>query len=123
MLLAYIDDLVIDNTISYNSAYEIYKALVHKWVNREAIDNNVLYEFSEKVAEYMYNKKIIYINEEEIEKICKNFEMQLEYIEAKTRSLLNRDVGGNYKFAHKSILEYFLAKKLLMIWHFAKKLH
>lgn len=121
MLLAYIDDLIVDNTILYNSAYEIYRALVHKWVNREAVDNDVLYEFSEKVAEYMYNKKTIYINEEEIKRICKNFEIHLEYIEAKTRSLLNRDAGGNYKFAHKSILEYFLAKKAFNDLAFRKK--
>ncbi|MEZ4847960.1 MAG: formylglycine-generating enzyme family protein [Bacteroidia bacterium] len=29
----------------------------------------------------------------------------------KSRSLLNRDAEGNYKFSHKSILEYFLAKE------------
>jgi hypothetical protein len=31
----------------------------------------------------------------------------------KTRSLLNRDAGGNFKFAHRSIMEYMVAERIL----------
>ena len=111
MLLAYIDDLLIDETKNYDYVYEIYNELVFKWIERESVDNKILYKFSEKIAEYMYYKKTIYIGSVEIENLCKDYNIQIRNIEAKSRSLLNRNKDGVYKFAHKSILEYFLAKK------------
>lgn len=95
----------------YRSAYEIYRELVLKWIEREAVENELLFEFSEKVAEHMYLKKTVYITKNEIEELCKEYNIQIKSIEAKSRSLLNRNANGSYKFAHKSILEYFLAKK------------
>lgn len=111
MLLAYLDDLLIDSTKEYYYAYEIYSELVFRWIEREAVDNKVLYVFSEKIAEYMYYHKTVYITISEIERLCEDYDIQIQSIEAKSRSLLNRNSNGTYKFAHKSILEYFLAKK------------
>lgn len=112
MLLSNIDDLVLDNKKEYNNAYEIYSQLVSKWIEREALkDNKLLYEFSEKIAEYMYNNKTIYIEGKEVENFCKKYNIKLKGIEARSRSLLNRNANGAYKFAHKSILEYFLFEK------------
>ncbi|NDO49579.1 hypothetical protein FMM75_09235 [Lachnospiraceae bacterium MD335] len=56
MLLSYIDDLLLDKTVKYEYTYEIYKELVLKWIQRESVKNELLYEFSEKVAEYMFLK-------------------------------------------------------------------
>ncbi len=42
----------------------------------------------------------------------------LEELELKSHSLLNRDAEGRYKFSHKSILEYFLAKEVGEDAHF-----
>lgn len=120
ILLSYIDDLLEDKEKQYKYTYEIYRQLVHKWIDREAIDNNNLYNFSNKVAEYMYNNKIPYISLNEIENLCKECNIQLRSIEAKSRSLLNRNAVGDYKFAHRSILEYFLAKKALDELEFRK---
>lgn len=111
MLLSYLDDLLIDNKKRFDYAYEIYGELVAKWIEREAVENKLLFEFSEKVAEHMYLKKTVYIDKNEIEELCRTYNIQIRNIEAKSRSLLNRNANGNYKFAHKSILEYFLAKK------------
>ncbi|NBJ94457.1 pentapeptide repeat-containing protein [Parablautia muri] len=112
MLLSYIDDLIEEKEVNYDSVYEIYEQLVRKWIEREALKNNkLLYEFSEKVAEYMYLNKTIYIGGAQIESLCKKYKINLRSIEAKSRSLLNRNAGGDYKFAHKSILEFFLYEK------------
>lgn len=112
MLLSYMDDLIENHEKTYDNVYEIYDQLVSKWIEREALKNNkLLYEFSEKVAEYMYFNKTVYIGGEEIENLCKKYNIKLRSIEAKSRSLLNRNASGAYKFAHKSILEFFLYKK------------
>ena len=111
MLLAYIDDLIIDKTRNYDYAYKIYSELVSKWIERESINNKLLYVFSEKIAENMFLHRTIYIEEREIEALCKKYNIQIKTVEAKSRSLLNRNTNGKYKFAHRSILEYFIAVK------------
>lgn len=109
MLLSYMDDLIKDTEKEYNHVYEIYCELVSKWIEREAIENEILYQFSEEIAKHMYSKKTVYITQDEIDKLCNKYNIQLKSIEAKSKSLLNRNSDGIYKFAHKSILEYFLA--------------
>ena len=114
MLLAYIDDLITDGTNTYDYVYEIYRELVSKWIERETNDQDNrkrLYQFSEKLAENMYSKNSVFVSENEIEKLCVKYDIKINTIEAKSRSLLNRNINGNYKFAHKSILEFFLAVK------------
>lgn len=121
MLLSYIDDLMEDSEKKYDRVYEIYDQLVKKWIEREALKNNkLLYEFSEKVAEYMYFNKTVYIEGAQIENLCKKYNINLRSIEAKSRSLLNRNASGDYKFAHKSILEFFLYKKAYEDFEFRK---
>lgn len=121
MLLSYIDDLIEDQEKKYDNAYEIYDQLVKKWIEREALNNNkLLYEFSEKVAEYMYFNKTVYIGGLKIESLCIEYGIKLRSIEAKSRSLLNRNANGDYKFAHKSIFEFFLFKKALKEKEFCK---
>ena len=120
MLLAYIDDLIDDKEKEYNYVYEIYDQLVNNWIARELIDNETLYRFSEKTAEYMYFNKTVYIKVSEIQKNCEEYGIQLSDLEAKSRSLLNRNANGIYKFAHKSILEFILAKKAIKDAQFRK---
>lgn len=120
MLLAYIDDLIDDKEKEYNYVYEIYNQLVYSWIEREAVNNETLYSFSEKIAEYMYSNKTVYIKVSEIQKICEEYAIQLSRFEAKSRSLLNRNANGFYKFAHKSILEFILANKAIKDTQFRK---
>jgi len=125
MLLSYIDDLIENKEKKYEYTHEIYEELVSKWIKREYSDEfrqKQLYDFSEKVAEYMYFENTVYIEQEKIEELCKDYNIQLEFIEAKSRSLLNRNAMGFYKFAHKSILEYFLAKKAFNEIEFRKSI-
>lgn len=123
MLLSYIDDLIDDWKVEYNTVYEIYDKLVSKWIEREALyKNSLLHVFSEKVAEYMYHNNTVHIEENDIMKLCKEYNIDLRSIEAKSRSLLNRNANGLYKFAHTSFLEFFLSKKAFKKEEFRKRI-
>ncbi|MEM7374663.1 MAG: leucine-rich repeat domain-containing protein [Bacteroidota bacterium] len=121
MVLSYIDDLM-EQPGTYDYASQLYEDLIRKWIDREA--NRVLnerreefreelYRFSREVAINMYrNRKHrngLFISQKEIRPFSEKHKIQLDEIEMQSRSLLNRNVLGQYKFAHKSILEYFLA--------------
>jgi len=74
MLLSYIDDLLEDKKRQYEYTYEIYSQLVYKWIDRDSInDNNELYNFSDKVAEYMYINKTVYISQHQFTSFFKHF--------------------------------------------------
>jgi Leucine-rich repeat (LRR) protein len=121
MLLSYIDDLL-KNGRQYEYTYEIYEELVNKWIERESkrykrverenFKKN-MFKFSIDVAVDIYRnrepRKELIINPEEIESFAYRNGIPLENMEMKSRSLLNRNAGGEYKFSHKSILEYILA--------------
>ena len=121
MILSYIDDLL-EETRVYQYTSRLYEVLIRKWIAREgarvAEDRRThfeeeLYRFSKEVALNIYqnqkHRKGLFINEKDIRQFAEKHKIQLGDIEMKSRSLLNRNVLGQYKFAHKSILEYFLA--------------
>jgi len=132
MLLSHIDDLIkADFELKYS--FQVYEEMIKYWVIRESSKKWIkkrfgreeyfqeeLLKFSEKLAVNIYeNRKIrngLYISANE------NFRSDLLKIEdlenysslndreIQSKSLLNRNAAGFYKFSHKSILEYFLAK-------------
>lgn len=122
-LLSYIDEIVhINKAMEYS--YKVYEFLVNKWIEREAskIDANrkeefkkELYDFSKNLAINMYlNQKKrggLFISIDEINSFAVANKIKLNELELRGRSLLNRN-KDNYKFAHKSILEYFLSLEL-----------
>lgn len=124
MLLSYIEYLVDGNDI-FNSTYDIYETLTNKWVEREANKRKYdiesrsqfkkdLVRFSEWIALEIYNRrKKIYclsISKEDASSICKQQNIHLEDHEMTGQSLLTRDINHTWKFAHKSIYEFFIAK-------------
>jgi len=124
MILANIDDLV-KNEKLFTFTYQIYDIIIQKWIERESyrFDLNVrenfkesLHEFSRAVALDIYNNQKergeLFIDANDIEPLAKKNMIKLSELDLKTRSLLNRNSIGQYKFAHKSILEYFLALEL-----------
>lgn len=121
MLLNYIDYLINDNQF-YEYTYQIYDVLIQKWIERETIPNDILYSFTNKLALLMFAEKRQLKPSYEFEKICKDFDLRINPIEAKSRSLLNRTADGLYKFAHKSIYEYILSKNALENIDFREKL-
>lgn len=139
MLLSYIDDLL-ESTRSYLYTYQIYEVLIEKWIQREADRRHndkegfkkELYKFSREIALDIYLNRerrgelIIYADE--IEPFAKSHKINLEDMEMKSRSLLNRKANegnqmGQYKFSHKSILEYFLALEAYNNKEFEKQLN
>ncbi len=132
MLLSHIYDLLsVKTELKYG--YQIYAALINQWLNREADKPGIkakyqgnyktlLLNFSKALAKDLYLNKGLRNNKMSLmagEIIDNPNGLQLKDIEGNSieidkndqsgRSLLNRNAIGEYKFSHKSILEYFIA--------------
>jgi hypothetical protein len=127
MLLANIDYFVDSNQI-FTTTYQIYETLINKWLEREATKRKSelttrekfkkdLYDFSMLVALKIYSmhqqSSNLSIDKETASELCKQNNIDLQDYEITGQSLLTRDISHNWKFSHKSILEFFLAKKCI----------
>ena len=121
MLLANIPDLIESGYTDVKYAFQLYEIMVDNWLERERKwinDKENLRTFSEKLAFDIYldrerrGSEKIPINE--LTTLAKKWNIELKDWQLTTRSLLNRDAIGNYKFAHRSIMEF------LFIIHFFK---
>jgi formylglycine-generating enzyme required for sulfatase activity len=132
MLLGYIDFFTDDKKI-YQSTYEIYETLVDKWLEREATKRKHLkdrekfkrdlYAYSRLVAVEIYRQRqqtdLLCLKKEAAIEIARINNLDLCDYEITGQSLLTRDVEGNWKFAHKSILEFFISIEVasdLQLW-------
>lgn len=104
-------DFLQDTSDQYVYAYQIYKEIINRWIQREELDNkgDKLFALSLEIAEYMFQNKTTAIPAETVDTIAMRDSIDLSPIVAKSRSLLNRNGNGEYKFAHRSFLEYFMA--------------
>lgn len=128
LLLSYIDDLLNSHIEDRpESIIRIYKIIIDKWLEREArfaasgnIDEykKMLLEFSSEIALHLAQSTQYAQNHpngnNSINTIIKRYKDQYVIKEKnlKGRSLLNRDTKNEYKFAHKSFMEYLVAKQL-----------
>ncbi|MFK7773888.1 MAG: tetratricopeptide repeat protein [Saprospiraceae bacterium] len=137
LLLSYIDDLM---GKEYEYTFQQYETIIDKWIEREAnkprIDfdfseegdfRSQLYSFTEGIALNMYQneakRKGFFIPIKEIEeqkfwkKLQLNFKNESRKIskrEAALKGLLVHDtIENRLRFAHRSILEYFIAKAVI----------
>lgn len=124
LLLSYMDDLL-DGNFEFKTIYEIYRVLIDKWLQREVNkiqseearceQKKMLYRFSVRIARTIYENwkdtKSMLLNPEQMEDFMTRFNYSKVPYELKRRSLINRNVSGYYKFAHKSFLEFFLAQE------------
>ncbi len=127
MLLSYIDDLLTeeeDTPPSYDTTYAIYEALIEKWLIREAKKRKYLKEqgafiknlreLSQHAALVIYQKHLdktgLFLTKEEALTIAKTHNIQLKPNEVTGQSLFTCDGQSSWKFAHKSILEFFIAQ-------------
>jgi hypothetical protein len=124
MLLAYIDEIVRPNQIIHY-AYQLYEEMVKGWLIREegfiqARDN--LRKFCELLAVDLYlnsaERGTESVPRAELTKLARSWgfpidDQKLADWKLSTRSLLNRDALGNYKFAHRSIMEYLFIKRFM----------
>lgn len=123
MLLDFIEDIT-NNNKNFKYTFNIYESLIDSWLERETLNvsiikkltyKNDLLKFSTEISKNIYNKRkqLGYtISQIEFEKIARANNLDLTLFEMKSRSLLNRNPEGNFKFSHKSILEYFLSLEI-----------
>lgn len=136
MLLYHIADLIKAKR-NFEYSFEIYSTLIENWIHREFLKPNIrvkyksyqdyrkaLYWFSHSLAIYIYknrnieggyfikNLETFYYDGKNIIDIDNEI-LTVAESEGKSKSLLNRDIEGNYKFSHRSIMEYFLAAEMI----------
>lgn len=136
MLLSYIDYLTEDE-MTDTTTYKIYETLVNKWLLREAekrkgfnhrenfIENLKQLSFRTAIEIFLNWKREgrMYITKEEAHTIAKQYNIELKPEEITGQSLLTCDGVGNWKFAHKSILEFFLAQEAYVNPKFLKEMN
>lgn len=106
----------------YSTKTKIYKAIVQKWIERETNDQYNVPQQKQQVALFrlaMCTALLIYeesktnnklsVPRAKVYEYAKENRIELPEIEINSRSLLFRDANGDFIFAHKSILEFFLA--------------
>ncbi len=121
MLLSYIPEILKKN-VQINSDYELYEVLVASWIEREKRfipDSEALERFSKKLAWDLHRNRekrgAERIPHEELLALKGAWELPLERWQMRNRSLLNRDAEGNYKFAHRSIMEFLSVQHFLSL--------
>ncbi len=134
MLLSYIDYLV-DSQQTFEKTHQIYQVLIEKWIEREAdkrkhksVERDKfkqdLHAFSRMAALTIFRQQgeNNLLSKAEALAICTEHGIDLRDYEVTGQSLLTRDVSQNWKFAHKSIYEYFIAKEAIDQFGFWVKL-
>ncbi len=120
MLLAHIDDLVRKGRVITHT-FELYEEMIAAWLVREEgifpeLKQEPLRQFSERLAVDLYMNRerrgAERIPRQELAPLAKEWNIPLEDWALSGRSLLNRDAEGNYKFAHRSIMEYLVVKRV-----------
>ncbi|MGA1840150.1 MAG: SUMF1/EgtB/PvdO family nonheme iron enzyme, partial [bacterium] len=121
----------------FNNTWEIYETLIDRWIEREAnkrkhkiIDRKRfkedLHTYSRLVAIEIYRQRkqtnsLNLKRDEAIEIACEN-NIDLQGYEITGQSLLTRDTEGNWKFAHKSIFEFLVAREAVRNLDFLKEI-
>lgn len=113
LILNWIDCLV-EEEKEAKYTHEIYRTIIDRWVKREpeVLTKGRLLELSQRIAKWMLDQKTTYIPAAEVERMALSEGIKLLPIVAKSHSLLNRNSKGDYKFAHRSFLEYFLSEQV-----------
>lgn len=119
MLLAHIETLLGSNR-PFNYSFEVYEEMVIGWIERERgfIDNpEQLRTFSERLAVDLYvNRKSRggeIVSKPEIEALAREWRIEINADSLSGRGLLNRDAVGNFKFAHRSIMEHLFVQSFI----------
>ena len=107
-------DCLLETDDQLHFTYEIYKTIIDRWINREpeALTKGRLFVLSQRIAVWMMIHATTCVPSAVVEGMAAEKEIDLLPIVAKSRSLLNRNSNGDYKFAHRSFLEYFLSEQI-----------
>jgi hypothetical protein len=118
MLLAHVPDIV-KSGIEIKYVHQLYSVMINAWFERETswVQKKALKEFSEVLAVDLYANRELRgmerIPHGELLILAKKWGIDLPPWQISGRSLLNRDAQGNFKFAHRSIMEYLFIQRLL----------
>ena len=119
MLLAHISDVMSEDEEVF-SPVQIYQAMVSAWVKREDhwVKAKPLIEFSRRLALDLYEQRDVrggeFCSPNDLSELAERFGVEIKNEHLTARSLLNRTSDGKFKFAHRSILEYFVAESILL---------
>ncbi len=111
MLMALVPELASSNE-KVHGLWDLYVFMINKWLERESdwIDPKTLLHLSSRLAvNLVLNRHSRGGERVPLKDIAGILNLTTEAIQGwkfTTRSLLNRDSLGNYKFAHRSILEF-----------------
>jgi formylglycine-generating enzyme required for sulfatase activity len=118
MLLSYIPDIIETDANLMHTA-QLYDIMIEKWLEREErwVKKEDLLRFSEMLAVDIFINKSTRgferIPANELGELANQWQIKLENWQITGRSLLNRDAEGNYKFSHRSIMEYLFVRSFL----------
>lgn len=118
MLLGLLPDLL-KREDEFSELWDIYRFMVESWLTRESywIDPSDLLSVSKKVAVDIYLNRSTRRSErlslEDLALLLERTSSSIETWKLTGRSLLNRDSAGNYKFAHRSIMEFLFIAALV----------
>lgn len=118
MLLAHIPDVVKSNS-SVTQTFQLYQLMVNAWLERESswVQKSDLKEYSELLSVNLYicreHRGMERIPYDELVKLAHDWSIDLSQWQLSGRSLLNRDAQGNYKFAHRSIMEFLFVNRII----------
>ncbi|RYH63952.1 MAG: hypothetical protein EON54_07130 [Alcaligenaceae bacterium] len=102
-----------------HSLWDLYAFMVDQWIDRESswIAPGALRKLSKVIAvELVLQRKARggeRISRAQLMKLAEVQDVPVETWKLTSRSLLNRDADGLYKFAHRSILEFFFVESFI----------
>ncbi|MEO1382643.1 MAG: TIR domain-containing protein, partial [Bacteroidota bacterium] len=117
MILGYLDEMI-EEDLDEAKLIGLFHWIIQRWLGRQAARipqdrqeqfKEGLWEFSIEATLEMYQNRRMFISSQEIEDLAARNQFGLSLHEMRTRSLLNRNKEGVFKFAHQSFFEYFLA--------------
>jgi hypothetical protein len=116
LILANIE-LLVRGKVQFTYLSQIYEAMVQRWLDRE-IHPDLLSEkeralldaFSERLAVALIVRDKYSLPARTLLRFADRHKIPLQGWQLRGRSLLNRDAAGNYKFAHRSFTEFFVAR-------------
>lgn len=120
MLLAHIPFIVSSNR-NINNSSELYEIMIDAWLDRETTrdkeNKTSLRKFSELLAVNIYcnreERGMEQVLPDELSELSAKWGFSISQRKLTGASLLNRDAKGHYKFAHRSIMEYFFVISLI----------
>ena len=114
MVLAYGPELVRKRD-SFKFLFQVYTEIIEQWLERERlwVDPEQMVKFSQTLAVQIFRGASAYggwrMPRKDFTSLLKNFKIaHVDRWKIGNRSLLNRDIEGNLKFAHLTFLEYFV---------------